>query len=155
MDVAERRCEQCGKRYTFDPHVNGTARRKFCSDDCAATADRERDHRRLAARRLGAAAEPWPEIPDLPEPPDWKRAYCATSSSWRFWTSSDPEERQSAKFMCLTRCEVLQACESWSTSLTEAAVGCAVYAGMSAAERTRRRKARLALARRVASGVRG
>jgi hypothetical protein len=105
--------------------------------------------RRLPAGRA-APPEPWPEIPDLPPPPDWKRAYCATSPSWRFWTSKDPQERQAAKYGCLTRCPVLQECERWSMSLTDAADS-AGYAGMSAIERRRRRQARLRIARQLLS----
>jgi hypothetical protein len=56
-----------------------------------------------------------------------------------YWTSESPAEREAAKHACKTRCPVEPECAVWSLALP--LNDSAVYAGLSQAERRRRRKA--------------
>jgi hypothetical protein len=108
---------------------------------------------REQARRQQPAPAPGPRFAPLPPAPDWSRGLCTTvkPSQRSWWTSSDRDERQAAARMC-AGCPVLEPCRQWSLSLPWSDRD-AVYAGMSPAERARRKReylreiARQALAR--------
>jgi hypothetical protein len=123
--------------------------RRFCSRSCADAYEAARS-RAPRVRAPDPAHHP-PPIPDYPPPPDWSRATC-TTSGFRYWTSDDREERAYASVLC-QRCPVLDACARWSLCLP--VVDTAVYAGMSQAERLRRKRAAMReLAKQAVKGIR-
>jgi hypothetical protein len=69
-----------------------------------------------------------------------------------WWTSSDRDEREAAARMC-AGCPILEPCRQWSLCLPYS--DSSVWAGMSAAERARRKREYLnELARQALKGYR-
>ena len=87
----------------------------------------------------------FPKIPDLPRPPEWSKGVCAhvPASQQGWWTSSRPEEREAAAYLC-EGCEILAPCAAFSLSLP--VTDNAVWAGMTQAERLRRKAGQRRLA---------
>jgi Transcription factor WhiB len=149
-------CEVCHAPYTPDPSRGGHPQR-YCGEDCRAEAKRERERARSAARHASPRQPPRqdPRPPQFPPPPDWSRGLCTTvpqrMRSW--WTSADRSEREAAARMC-AGCPVLEPCRAWSTAALPMSDS-SVWAGMSAAERARRRREYLReLARQALKGYR-
>jgi hypothetical protein len=95
-----------------------------------------------------------PPIIDLPKPPDWSAATCqrVPFPVRAYWTSDARDERAYAATLC-GRCPVLEACRTWSLALP--VVDMAIYAGMSQAERLRRKRAAMReLAKQAMAGIR-
>jgi len=70
---------------------------------------------------------------------DFSRGLCTTvkPAQRRYWTSSDPGEREAAAHMC-AGCPVRQPCADWSLALPASDPG--IYGGLSQSERVRRRR---------------
>jgi Transcription factor WhiB len=152
LKIIPRPCAHCRQ-----PHPFADGRARYCSPACAAAADRERKSRRqldLGYQRppLADPDHPPPQHWELPKPPDFSRGACTTAKPHMrgWWTSSGREEREAAATLCRS-CPVLAECESWSLALP-LGDDAAVYAGMTPAQRRRKRQALLkALAAQAAS----
>jgi hypothetical protein len=71
-----------------------------------------------------------------------------------WWTSADRSEREAAQRMC-AGCPVLEPCRAWSVSAALPYSDSSIWAGMSAAERARKRREYLnELARQALKGYR-
>jgi hypothetical protein len=134
-------CARCSRLFTYERTGH---ERRYCSDGCRLAAKIERNRVRYRETHgLPPAAEPpeRPRLPPMPPAPDWSRAFCqrAPSHMRPYWTSTIPAEREAASHACRTRCPVQAECELWSLALP--LNDSAVYAGLSQAERRRRRLA--------------
>jgi hypothetical protein len=144
-------CERCGRPFGYAPGDHARNRR-YCSDACRDEARYERN--RIRRGQSGRRPERDFPLPPMPPPPDWDRAYCTTGPprTRGYWTSDDPAQKQAAKYMCLTRCPEVLACELWSSCLP--LNDPTVYAGMSPSERRKRRRAiREAIMRQALAGI--
>ena len=137
-------CPRCGTVITFDPRKGP---RKACSGRCGMALGRAQRQRQRAS---GESPNRWPPpVPELPPAPDFSQGWCTRVKPHMrsIWTSSDPGDREAAAFMC-SSCPVREPCEAWSLALP--ASDPAIYAGLSQAERVRRRRAwLLAIAQQV------
>jgi hypothetical protein len=131
---AEAICARCSRPFT---RVGG--QRRYCGQACALAAGRARQAERQAAR-IRPKTDRWPSFTNLPRPADFSRGLCTTvrAAQRAFWTSSDPGEREAAAHMC-AGCPVRGPCADWSLALP--ASDTSVYAGLSHAERIKRRRA--------------
>ena len=136
-------CAGCGTPVTFDPRRGP---RRACSNRCSLAIGREL---RREQQQTGESPNRWPPVTGLPKPPDFSQGLCTTVSPSRrtWWTSDDRDEREAAAHMCAA-CPVREPCEAWSLALP--ASDPAVYAGLTPAERRKRRREwLLAIARQV------
>jgi hypothetical protein len=146
-------CARCGGLFTYERAA--VKARAYC-DPCRE--QKAREGKQLAKERYRqrrAGELPPPDLPPMPPPPDWSRAFCqrAPSHMRPYWTSTIPAEREAASHACRTRCEVEPECALWSLALP--LNDSAVYAGLSQIERRRRRRAMLdELARQATEGLR-
>jgi hypothetical protein len=118
-------------------------KRRFCSDSCRDADSRERGH--APRPRKADPLHPPPQIRPLPPAPDLSAGTCAhvPPAQARWWTSSDPFLREAAANLCMT-CPVLLPCSRYALALP--VTDNAVWAGMSQAERLRRKRAERAAA---------
>jgi WhiB family redox-sensing transcriptional regulator len=139
------RCARCGTVITFDPRKGP---RRACSARCGMALGREL---RREQQQTGESPSRWPPVTGLPPAPDFSKGLCTTvkPDQRRYWTSSDPGEREAAAHMC-AGCPVREPCTQWSLALPVSDP--AIYGGMSADERRRRRRAWLEA---IAQQVRG
>jgi hypothetical protein len=131
--VATVTCD-CG--VTFTASHRRQPPRRWCSDACRNAHDRSLGH---ALRPRAPEPRHPPRIPSYPDPPDWSRARCTTAPQGirAYWTSDAADERAYAQALC-GRCPVQPECAIWSLALP--VTDSAVYAGMSQAERLRRKR---------------
>jgi len=127
-------CGQCGQPFSVSTR---NSRRRYCTPRCADAAAAAQGH--APKPRLADPDHPFPQIQSLPPPPDWSRGTCAhvPASQQTWWTSSDPVLREAAAHLCST-CPILAECAQFSLALP--VTDPAVYAGMSQAERLRRKR---------------
>ena len=127
-------CKRCGTVITFDPRRGP---RRACSNRCSLAIGRELRQQQQAT---GESPNRWPPVTGLPPAPDFSQGLCTTvkPAQRRYWTSSDPGEREAAAHMC-AGCPVREPCADWSLALP--ASDPSVYAGLSQSERVRRRRA--------------
>lgn len=127
-------CAQCGQPF---PVSTRDYRRRYCTPACADAAAEAQGH--APKPRLADPDHPPPAIQPLPRPPDWSRGTCAhvppSQQSW--WTSTDPILREAAAHICET-CPILLPCAEFSLALP--VTDNAIWAGMSQAERLRRKR---------------
>jgi hypothetical protein len=138
-------CARCVQPFTLTRR-----RRTYCTPACADQAAAERGHQ--PGFRLADSAHHPPPIPSYPPPPDFSRGLCTTvpprMRTW--WTSSDRTEREAAARAC-QGCPVFTPCQTWSLALP--VTDSAIYAGMSGAERLKRKREALReLARQAMHG---
>lgn len=127
----------CGTQFHVSTADAAARQRRFCSDACRDADSAARGHK--PRHRLADPSHPFPQIQSLPRPPDWSRGICAhvPPSQQRWWTSTDPILREAAASLCLG-CPILLPCAEFSLALP--VTDNAIYAGMSQAERLRRKR---------------
>ena len=136
-------CAGCGTAITFDPRKGP---RKACSNRCSLASGRALRQQQQAS---GESPNRWPPVTGLPKPPDFSKGLCTTVKPAQrgWWTSENRDEREAAAHMC-QGCPVREPCTAWSLALP--ASDPSVYAGLSQAERVKRRRQwLLAIARQV------
>lgn len=132
-------CAQCGQPFSVSTADAQRRHNRFCSDPCRNADSRERGHKPRPRQADRLRYQHQVPIPDFPEPPDFSRGICAhvPRSQQGWWTSSDPVLREAAASLCLG-CPILEPCAAFSLSMP--VTDGAVWAGMSQAERLRRKR---------------
>jgi hypothetical protein len=148
-------CEFCHAPYEPHPEHGGLPQR-YCSPACRSDAKKARQRAQHATNHARPRTPPRqdPRPPSFPPAPPWEQGLCSTVPSYQrtWWTSSDRDEREAAARMC-QGCPILEPCRAWSMCLPYS--DSSIYAGMSAAERSRRKREALAeLTRQALKGMR-